>query len=387
MQHQQPGRYAITSYSATEVHAFIPNPLPPENGLDLGRLQKLLDKALVAIGKLDSIAMLLPDPRMYLSAYIRKESVLSSEIEGTFSTLTDVLLYELGRHDAKSIDDDLIEVANYARALEYGLSRLLQDDFPLSNRLIKEIHEILLNSGRGSQKSPGEFRRTQNWIGGTRPDNAHFVPPPVQHVDDCMSDLEKFIHSENIAYSGLIKTALAHVQFETIHPFLDGNGRVGRLLITLQLYHEGLLSRSMLYISLYINKHRDEYYKLLNDVRTEGKWEDWLEFFLNAVLESSEHAVSVAMQLKNLFQNDELNIRNAGGRKGSAVQIHQAFQKDPILTISNITQSTGLTFPAVSKGVSVLEHLGIVRELTGKQRNRVYAYSNYIAILGDDSAP
>ena len=387
MHNHSSGRYEITSYRDTEVRAFVPGPLPPEIGLDLGRLQTLLDKALIAIGKLDSISMLLPDPRLYLSAYIRKESLLSSRIEGVFSTLTDVLLYELGQHHAVAIDDDLIEVVNYAQALEYGLKRLRKDDFPLSNRLIKEMHEILLRSSRGNHKSPGKFRRTQNWIGGTRPDNAAFVPPPALFIDECMSELEKFIHTENFAYSSLIKTGLTHVQFETIHPFLDGNGRIGRLLIMLQLCHEGLLSQPVLYISLYINKHRAEYYKLLNAVRTEGRWLNWLEFYLNAVLESSEHAVSVAMQLKNLFQNDELKIRNAGGRKGSAVQIHQAFQKDPVLTLSNITQSTGLTFPAVSKGVSVLENLGIVRELTGKQRNRVYAYSNYIAILGDDSAP
>lgn len=385
MQELQTGRYEITSYGGTDVRAFIPDPLPPVRRLQMEKIQQLLDSALVAIGQLDGISVLLPDPSLYLATYISKESVLSSRIEGTVSTLSDVLLFELGQFDKKSQSDDLIEVTNYTKALEHGLKRMRDDDFPLSNRLIREVHEILLQSGRGSKKSPGEFRRSQNWIEGTHPDNAHFVPPPADRVTAYMSELEEFIHSNDCAYSSLIKVGLTHAQFETIHPFLDGNGRIGRLLITLQLHHEGLLTQPFLYISLYINKHRDQYYRRLDQVRSDGDWEQWLAFFLTAVLETSKDAVSVARKLSNLFREDEEKIRKISGNRGSAVQIHQAFQKRPFLTLNRAAQFTGLTFPAASNGVKSLERLKVVREVTGKKRNRVYVYSKYIDILTDNS--
>ena len=256
------------------------------------------------------------------------------------------------------------------------------DNFPLSNRLIREVHGLLLKSGRGNRKSPGEFRRSQNWIGGSRPDNAHFIPPPAHRVEDCMSDLEKFIHSENHMYSALVKTGLTHAQFETIHPFLDGNGRVGRLLIALQLYHEGLLRQPMFYISLFIDKHREQYYQLLNSIRTDGKWEEWLEFFLTAIQESSADAVATAKNLSTQFRIDEDKIRSS--RKGSAVQIHHAFQRRPLLTINEICRFTGLTFPSVSNGLKMMEKLGIIHELTRRKRNRIFVYSKYLAILDSD---
>ncbi len=378
------GKYEVSSFGDEEARAFIPYPLPPKQPLDMGRLQSLLDKALVAIGALDSIAILLPDPRFYLSAFIRRESVLSSRIEGAVSTISDVFLFEQGGNYVKSIDDDLLEVVNYANALEYGTKRLLKDNFPLSNRLVKEIHAMLLRSGSGSQKAPGEFRRSQNWIGGTRPGNANYVPPPPQHVEQCMSDLEKFIHAKDRSISGLIKAGLIHAQFETIHPFLDGNGRVGRLLISLQLLHEGLLNQPMLYISVYINKHRDEYYRRLNDVRVSGNWESWLEYFLKAVVETAKDAVLTARQTSSQFIHDQEKIREAGGHRGSAFQVHSAFQVTPFQTTSSIGKFTGLTPPAVLNGVKFLEQLQIVKEITGKRRYRNYVYSDYLSILSDD---
>ncbi len=385
MQHPQLGRYENLSHDAEQVRALIPDPLPPKVPVNMTQLQKLLDFALVALGRLDSITTLLPDPLFYLSAYIRREAVLSSRIEGTVSTISEVLQFELSRNSKKSTNDDLIEVANYANALAYGAKRMSVDDFPLSNRLIKELHARLLQSGRGSQKDPGQFRRSQNWIGGTHPGNAHFVPPPPHHVEECMSDLEKFIHADIPSMSGLIKTGLVHAQFETIHPFLDGNGRVGRLLIALQLQHEGLLKQPLLYISLYINKHRDRYYQLLDEVRSEGRWEGWLAFYLTAISETANDAVSVAKQLSSLFAKDQERIRKFGAHKGSALKIHRIFQSTPIQTISNIAKLTGLTYPAVANGVKLLEKSTIVKELTGKQRYRIYAYSDNIALLSDDS--
>lgn len=384
MQKYSSGTYEITSAYGTEVRAFIPDTLPPRRKLDIGPLQRLLDSALVAIGKLDTISDLLPDATLYLTMYMRKESVQSSQIEGTVSTLSDVLLFELGQSNQPKSSDDLIEVINYATALEHAFKRMRDDNFPLSNRLIKEVHKQLLQSGRGNKKTPGEFRRSQNWIGGSRPDNSHFVPPPAHIVNQCMSDLEKFIHMDNFEYSGLIKTGLTHVQFETIHPFLDGNGRVGRLLIALQLHHERLLSERMLYVSHYINQHREEYYKRLNDVRSEGRWEDWLEFFLNAVLETSSDAIFTARRLAELFQRDENTIRNSGGHRGSAIQVHQAFRRLPFLTIQRIADFTGLTLPAVANGIKTLEKLNIVNEYTGKKRYRIYLYNEFLAILEGD---
>jgi Fic family protein len=270
------GQFDATRVGGEEVRAFVPNPLPPEPPLKLsGGRQRLLERAILALGRLDSITTLLPDPQLFLYAYVRREAVLSSQIEGTQSSLSDLLLFEL--EEAPGVPfDDVVEVSNYVAALEHGMARL-RGGFPLSNRLIREMHEQLLARGRGSEKQPGEFRRSQNWIGGTRPGNAHFVPPPPSLVDALMSALERTFYEPAAQYPVLVTAALAHVQFEAIHPFLDGNGRIGRLLIPLLLHDAGILQQPLLYLSLYFKQHREEYYRQLDRVRAAGDWEAWLD--------------------------------------------------------------------------------------------------------------
>lgn len=290
MQRGSTGHYQSTSIGGEPIRSFIPAPLPPNPPLEMSNArQRRLENAILALGRLDSISLLLPDPNIFLYAYIRREAVLSSQIEGTQSSLTDLLLFELEEAPGTPLLD-VAEVSGYVAALEHGMARL-HNEFPLSNRLIREMHRELLAQGRGSDKAPGEFRRTQNWIGGTRPGNAHFVPPPPEEVETCMAALEQFIHDEESPYSVLLKAAFAHVQFETIHPFLDGNGRIGRLLIAFILHHGGVLERPLLYLSLYFKQHRTEYYRLLDRVRLEGDWEAWMDFFLTGVMETALNAV------------------------------------------------------------------------------------------------
>lgn len=383
MKRQQTGYFDTTSVGGEQVRAFVPDALPPKDELDFKYLQHSLDSANFAIGRLDSVTSILPKPWLFLYAYIRKEAVLSSQIEGTQSTLSDLMLFELTQTPGVPLDD-VTEVSNYVSALEHGIRRMREDDFPLCNRLIREVHEILLSSGRGSKKLPGEFRRSQNWLGGTRPGKARFVPPPTHKVEDCMSDLERYLHDSQSGYSVLIRAGLSHVQFETIHPFLDGNGRVGRLLIALQLCHEGLLSEPLLYLSLHFKKNRSDYYSLLNVVRQHGDWEAWLEFFLNGITETSTNAFTVAKRLDSLFRYDSTRIREGARFMSSALLVHQALQLRPISTIKSIAQQTHLSVPAVTNGMYALEQLGIASEITSKKRNRVYAYDQYISILNED---
>jgi Fic family protein len=277
-------------------------------------------------------------------------------------------------------------VSNYVAALDHGLSRL-REVFPLSNRLIREIHGVLLAQGRGSHKAPGEFRRSQNWIGGSRPGNAVFVPPPHTAVPDCMAALERFLHAEGDDLPTLVRAGLAHVQFETIHPFLDGNGRVGRLLITFLLCQAGLLHEPLLYLSLYLKENRATYYALLDEVRREGDWEAWLAFFLEGVRETAEGAVSTAERLAAMFQEDRSQIEPEGRRAGSALRVHEALKARPIVSLSAVCDATGLSFPAVSSGMELLESLGIARELTGKRRNRLFVYERYLDVLNEGTEP
>lgn len=376
------GQYETTSVGGETIRAFIPNPLPPSPVLALiNRRQRLLERATVALGRLDSVTLLLPDPNLFLYAYVRREAVLSSQIEGTQSSLAQLLLFEIEQAPGVPFDD-VQEVSNYVAALNHGLKRL-QEDFPLSNRLIREMHGILLSQGRGSSKSPGEFRRSQNWIGGTRPGNAHFVPPPPEHVENCMAQLERFLHDLDNPYPTLIKAALAHVQFETIHPFLDGNGRIGRLFIAFILHHDGLLSQPLLYLSLYFKQHRQEYYRLLDLVRTEGDWEAWLDFFLEGVEQIASNAVETAKRLLSLFEQDEQKIRELGRSALTTMRGFRVLCQHPLTTLNRICKLTGLSFPTASKGMKHLETLGIVREITGQQRNRVFAYQQYLSILNE----
>jgi Fic family protein len=381
------GEYVtISTVGEERVRAFVPHPLPPKPSPRLeGSLQRALDEALVALGRLDSATVLLPDTALFLFMYVRKEAVLSSQIEGTQSSLSDLLLFELEQAPGVPLAD-VQEVSCYVAALEHGLRRL-REDFPLSNRLLREMHELLLSRGRGADKQPAEFRRSQNWVGGPRPGLATFVPPPPEQLPDCMTAFERFLHEPADRVPVLVKTALAHVQFETIHPFLDGNGRVGRLLITLMLWSEGILREPLLYLSLYFKRHRSDYYDLLQGVRTEGDWEAWIRFFAEGVRETAEGAVTTARTLVDLFQTDRERIQGHRRAVGSSLQVHHALQERPISSIPHLVQVTGLSAPTVSAAIRMLEGLGIVRELTGKQRNRLFGYDRYIALLAEGTEP
>ncbi len=311
------GHYVTVSTVGEKVQAFVPAPLPPHPPIDwTPALRSKFDQALLALGRLDSVSTLLPDTSLLIYMYVRKEAVLSSMIEGTQSSLSDLLLFELDQEPGVPLDD-VREVSNYVAALNHGLSRLAEG-FPLSLRLIKEIHGVLLAKGRGSHETPGQFRRSQNWIGGTRPGNAAFVPPPADQVVENMGKLELFLHGRPEPTPVLLKAALAHVQFETIHPFLDGNGRLGRLLITLLLCEEKVLREPMLYLSLYFKTHRQHYYELLNNVRLTGDWEAWLDFFAEAVIVTSTQAVETAQQLLDLSNKDRDRISGLGRAAVSA---------------------------------------------------------------------
>lgn len=386
MKRTRTGSYVVATAGGEPVRAFLPDPLPPAVGLAMEEgLQPLLEAAVLALGRLDGVSTLLPDKSLFLYAYVRKEAVLSSQIEGTQSSLSDLLLFELDEAPGVPIDD-VVEVSNYVAALDHGLTRL-RGGFPLSNRLIREIHGVLLSHGRGSDKAPGEFRRTQNWIGGSRPGNAVFVPPPHTEVPECMAALERFLHTEEDGFPVLLRAGLAHVQFETIHPFLDGNGRVGRLLITFLLCHAGVLREPLLYLSLYFKQNRPTYYELLDRVRREGDWEAWLMFFLEGVRQVAEGAVVTAERLSEMFQADRLKIQATGRRAGSALRVHEALKARPLLTLPAVRDTTGLSFPAVSSAMALLVDLGIARELTGKRRNRLFAYDDYVSTLSEGTEP
>lgn len=345
----------------------------------------MLEKAILSIGRLDSVATLLPDPGLFLYAYIRREAVLSSQIEGTQSSLSDLLLFELEEAPGAPFDD-VVEVSNYVAALEHGMMRLCEG-FPLSNRLLREMHERLMQRGRGSAKEPGQFRTSQNWIGGTRPGNAHFVPPPPGHVAECMADLERFLHDENIELPHLIRVALAHVQFETIHPFLDGNGRLGRLLIALLLHRDGLLTQPLLYMSLYLKQHRTLYYELLDGVRATGNWEAWVDFFLEGIQQTAQGAVQTAKRLVTLFDEDTHRIHATSRSAASARRALDALRRRPVINLKQLCTDTGMTFPSASKAMGRLLNAGIARELTGQRRNRVFVYDRYLAILNEGGEP
>lgn len=311
--------------------------------------------------------------------------MLSAQIEGTQSSLSDLLLFELEQAPGAPLDD-VVEVSNYVAALEHGLTRL-RGGFPLSSRLIREIHGVLLSRGRGSEKNPGEFRRSQNWIGGSRPGNAIFIPPPHTEVPGGISDIERFLHDDKDGLPVLVKAALAHVQFETIHPFLDGNGRVGRLLITFLFCHAGVLREPLLYLSLFFKQNREEYYRLLETVRTDGDWEAWVAFFLEGVAQTADGAVATARRLAAMFEEDRARIQAHGRRAGSALRVHEALKARPLVTLQDAGQRAGLSFPASAAGMALLSDLGIIRELTGKKRNRVFAYSGYLSILSEGTEP
>ena len=382
---QRVGGYVTSADSGEIVRAFVPPPLPPAPPLQLDGLQVLLEQANQAVGRLDGLASVLPDLSLFIYAYVRKEAVLSSQIEGTQSSLSDLLLYE--NQEAPGVPiEDVQEVSNYVAALMHGLKRL-REGFPLSLRLIREIHLVLLSRGRGSTKEPGEFRTSQNWIGGTRPGNALFVPPPPDRVMECMGQLELFLHEERPRLPLLIRAGLVHVQFETIHPFLDGNGRLGRLLITFLLCAGGALHEPILYLSLFFKTHRQVYYDLLTAVRTSGNWEQWLEFFLTGVKETAEQAVNAARRIIELLEADRKKIEGVGRPAASVLRVHQYAQTHPILSIATAAEDVGITFPTVAGAIDHMQQLGILREITGRQRGRLFAYGAYLDILNEGTEP
>jgi len=380
MKRDPQGHYLTISTVSERVEAFVPFPLPPKPPIEwTPELRGKFDQALLALGRLDSISTFLPDISLFLYMYIRKEAVLSSMIEGTQSSLSDLLLFELDMEPSVPLDD-VREVSNYVTALNYGLNRL-SEGFPLSLRLIREIHGVLLSKGRGSNQAPGEFRRTQNWIGGTRPGNAAFVPPPAGQVLECMGKLELFLHDQPEPSPVLLKAALAHVQFETIHPFLDGNGRLGRLLIPLLLCEQKALREPMLYLSLYFKTYRQYYYELLNNVRLTGDWEAWLDFFADAVTATATQAVETTRQLVDLGSENRDKISSIGRAAASTLRIHQVLMEQPIATAKWLVEKTGITPATVNNCLDKLKRLGIVQELTGAKRNRIFSYTEYVEII------
>lgn len=378
------GRYVTTTVAGEPVKAFVPPPLPPPN-LDLSGLHQHLDRANQALGRLDGLTVLLPDVRFLLYLYVRKEALVSSQIEGTQSSFVDVLLFE-NRVPTAVPKEDVEEVSNYVAAMQHGLRRL-RGGFPLSLRLIREIHGILLKGGRGANKTPGEFRRSQNWIGGSRPGNASFFPPPPAEMMGALDRLERFLHDDKHGLPLLVEAGLVHVQFESIHPFLDGNGRLGRLLITLLLCAKGALKQPLLYLSLYFKKHRSQYYDHLQRVRTEGAWEEWLKFFLEGAATTAQEAGETATRILGLFSKDRQKIQKLGRSAASALRVHEYMQRKPIANIAATARALKLSIPTVTVALNHLARIGIVEEVTGKRRDRIFTYSRYFNIVSEGTEP
>jgi len=379
------GTYVSTTTAGETVKAFVPPPLPPDPPVDLSGLYQHLDRANQALGRLDGLTTLLPNTRLFLYLYVRKEALLSSQIEGTKSSFSDLLLFENEAVPGVPIDD-VEEVSNYVAAMQHGLRRI-KGGFPLSLRLIREIHGILLRGDRGANKTPGEFRRSQNWIGGSRPGNAAFVPPPPNQMMECLDHFEHFLYDEKHKLPVLVAAGLIHVQFETIHPFLDGNGRLGRLLITLLLCAKGVLREPLLYLSLYFKTRRQRYYDLLQRVRTEGVWEEWIEFFLEGTETTARQAADTAVQILDLFESDRKKIRAMGRKAASSLAVHEYLQAHPLTKIGPAAKDLRLSIPTVTSALETLTKLKVAKESTGKRRDRLFAYPRYLNILSEGTEP
>lgn len=386
MRRPVPGRYVEVATAGERFKAFVPASLPPDPPIAWSpALRRRFDEALLALGRLDALTAHLPNASLLLYSFVRKEAVLSSQIEGTQSSLADLLLYEIDEQPGVPLEDAR-EVSRCVAALEHGLVKL-RGGLPLSMRLLRGMHEVLLSHPGGRGKTPGEVRRSQVWIGGTRPGNAAFVPPPANALGECLKSFERFLNDEPEPTPPLIKAALAHVQFETIHPFLDGNGRIGRLLIVLQLVADGVLREPMLYPSLYFKTHRALYYELLNEVRLRGNWERWLDFFAEGVQTSAAQAVAAANELLAMVNADRDRIARLGRAAGSALAVHQALQRQPITTSAALVKATGLTAATVNKSLAHLERISVAAELTNRQRGRVFSYRRYVEVLAAELEP
>jgi Fic family protein len=378
------GRVTLVVREGPERYwAFHPNPLPPDPPLRVTtELQAQLDAANQALGRLDGVTLLLPDPDLFLYTYIRKEAVLSSQIEGTQSSLSDLLLFE---HDATLAvpREDALETSNYITAMNHGLETIRTGRLPLCNRLIREVHGLLLRTGRGSDRAPGEFRRTQNWIGGSSPATARYVPPPSNEVEPLMANLERFLHDDPHPTPILLKAAVAHAQFETIHPFLDGNGRVGRLLVTLLLAADGVLERPLLYLSLFLKQNREAYYEFLQGVRRDGAWEEWITFFLDGVIAVAGAATDTTRKIMAMIDRDRQRIQALDRGAATASRVHDVAARFVLVSPREVAEALGITPPPVYTAISRLEEIGILREVTGRQRGKLYAYDEYLALLNE----
>jgi len=366
--------------------AFLPAPLPPDPPIRLeGRLNKSLSQANLALGRLDGVIGILPNPDLFVAMYVRQEAVLSSQIEGTQASLADVLQFE-AEDGGEGVADDVGEVVNYVHAMQYGLYR--SKELPLSLRLVREIHERLLHDVRGQERTPGDFRRTQNWIGapGCSLSDAAFVPPPPHAMTEALGNLESFLHDDSLP--ALVHAAVVHAQFETIHPFLDGNGRVGRLLVTFLLCQRRILSRPLLYLSHYLKRHRMEYYDRLQAVRLDGRWEEWLAFFLEGVREVATEANETARQILALREAHRAMLGDEGKASGNLLRALDVLFEHPVVTVRSMERWLDVTFATANKVVGRLEELELLAETTGNQRNRRFRYSPYLRLCDDgDGAP
>ena len=379
------GTYIKHNVAGEIYRSYNPHKLPPRPDIDITVLYPKLEKAIQVLGQLNGIAITIPNASLFIYMYVRKEALLSSQIEGTQSSFSDLILFENQQKPDIAIDD-VEEVSNYVKALNYGLNQL-KSGFPLCLRLLREIHGILLQGGRGANKQPGEFRTSQNWIGGTRPGNALFVPPSPEYLMRCLSDFEEFLHDKNCNLPILIKAGLAHVQFETIHPFLDGNGRLGRLLITLLLHEWEVLNEPILYLSLYLKQNQQMYYDLLQRVRADGCYEVWLEFFLDGISYSASQAISTAYQLNSLFERDLAKINALGRIKYSCVKVWGYMKELPQVTVPSLSKSLGMTPPTARSCLNTLVEEGILTETTGLQRDKIYVYKKYLSALEEGTNP
>lgn len=377
------GTYLAQKASGEPYKAYIPPKFRLKPLVDLTKLYPYLEKATRALAELNSIHKSIPNISLFIYMSVRKEALLSSQIEGTQSSFSDLMLFEHHQKPEVSLED-VEEVSNYVKAITYGLSRL-KEDFPLSLRLLREIHGVLLSGVRGSEKLPGEFRRSQNWVGGTRPGTALFVPPPVDHLNECLSDLENFLYDDSLPV--LIKAGIAHLQFETIHPFLDGNGRLGRLLITLMLCNSGVLEEPILYFSLYLKQNRQVYYNLLQEVRLNGNWESWLEFFLEGVFKSAKQGIQTANAINHLFNTDYVKVKTLGRARFSCEQILEYMKKLPQVKVAFLAKELGMTAPTIRNALNYMVDLGILGEVSGKKRDKMYVYRNYLQILEEGAEP
>lgn len=380
---RQTGRYIKQHLAGESYQAYVPHALPPKPSIDIASLMPALEQALTHLAALNTLSKNIPNHALFIYMYVHKEALLSSQIEGTQSSFADLILFE-NKQKPDVCAHDVKEVSCYVKAIQYGIQRM-KAGFPLSLRLIRDIHAILLSSGRGSRMQPGTFRRSQNWIGGTCPANALFVPPPVTHLKDCLSSFESFLHDASCTI--LIRAALAHVQFETIHPFLDGNGRIGRMLIILLLVSEGVLDQPILYLSLYLKQHRKTYYDLLQEVRTHGTWETWIAFFLKGVKETAKQAVQTVRLIQNLFQEHALKIRSLKRARFSCEVTLEHLKMVPQLTVPQLAKMQAISQPTARKSLHHLCDLGIIQEVGQKKRDKVYIYKSYLDILADGTEP